>query len=73
MENAILNEIPIRILLNILKEERIDSSYNSQGLYLKRFKRIGLIDEERKITPKGRRVAENLIKLKNILNGNPNY
>ena len=69
MENVILNKIPIRILLNILNEEKIDSSYNSQGLYLKKFKRIGLIDEERKITPKGRIVAENLIKLKNILNG----
>ncbi len=67
MEDVILNEIPTRILLNILKEEKIDSSYNSQGLHLKRFKRIGLIDEERKITAKGRRVAENLIKLAQIM------
>jgi len=69
MEDAILNKIPIGILLNILNGERIDSSYNSKGLYLKRFKAIGLIDEDRKITPKGKKVAENLIKLKNIQNG----
>ena len=68
MENTILNEIPVKILLNILNEEKIDFARNSKGLYLKRFKKIGLIDEERKITSKGRIVAENLLKLKKILN-----
>ena len=69
MENTILNKIPTGILLNIFNEEKIDSSYNSKVRWIKKFKTIGLIDQERKITPKGKRVAENLIKLKEIANG----
>ncbi len=69
MENFVLSRTPTGILLNIFEEEEIDSPYISKVRWIKKFKDMGLIDQERKITPKGRSIAENLIKIKEIENG----
>ncbi len=69
MENFILSRTPTGILLNIFKEEEIDSPYISKVRWIKKFKQMGLIDQERKITPEGRSIAEKLIKIKEIENG----